>query len=121
MKFRRKFNIFFIFLLAVLYLFLPAGNLLNAATPEFSAADAAVVTFVFSSDNSPCDDCPCHQEQKETGCCDTGSYGCSCHTTPPSSISSSYAPTIILTGFFEPVRKTLDVYLQIFVPPQNYS
>lgn len=121
MKFLRKVNIFSLFLLVALYLFLPANNLLTWTYPGFAVAEAATEMVAFSSGTPPCGGCPCHQEQSESGCCDTGSHGCSCHTSPPASFSYRYAPAIIETGFFEQVRDTLDVYLQIFVPPQNHA
>lgn len=119
MKLLHKLNPYIIFLMLALYLLLPVRSLSHADMREAAVADAAVLSIVLSSDASPCGDCPCHQGENGSDCCDTGSHGCSCHTASLSNITDRYAPAIVPTGFTEPLWSILDVYLQIFVPPQN--
>lgn len=101
----------------IVYLFLPAQGVVHACVQNTAIQDSR--TTYTTAPDSPCDECPCSGEQ-DSDCCDTTSCPCSCHT-PLTRHMHTYAPIVIVQRFAEPHWSLPQVYLSIFVPPQNHA
>jgi len=102
-------------ILILLYLFLPVTNFAHAGTSD---EGSPVVQSTAVANSSPCDDCPCSDDQIPD-CCDTTSCNCSCHAPLTDRFHLSYSPVVLLQRNFEPGCALPQVHLSIFVPPQN--
>ena len=104
-------------LLIILYLLIPVMGFAHVATPDFGTTDIRSSGGVASS---PCDGCPCSDEQG-TRCCDIDFCCCAFHCPPVQGTQARYAPVVIVARQGESFWKLPQVYLSIFVPPQNQS
>lgn len=102
--------------LIVMYLAMPATAFSNAVYGDSDGADSRV-THV-SKVSTPCGDCPCSQSHG-SDCCETTCCTCACHAPFPQNLRLQYAPMIVMATFIEPSGFFPQVYLSIFVPPQN--
>jgi len=102
-------------LLIILYLFIPVMGLAHVAVADDGATDIRAVGAVTAS---PCDDCPCSDEQGSR-CCDTDFCCCAFHCPPVQGVQLSYAPVVMVARHAESFWMLPQVYLPIFVPPQN--
>jgi hypothetical protein len=116
MNFARAYNYIIGTVLIVIYLALPATNLAYAATQEATSTQEAYS----STTTAPCDSCPCSDGQG-SDCCDTTFCSCACHAPLSQSLRLVYAPMIVIHRFREPTSSLPQVFLSIFVPPQNLA
>jgi len=104
----------FAVILMALYLLLPARALAHCDAPEPCSAGVQVVQ---AADDAPWGACPCsdgqHGECCESACC------CPCHAPFSQRITITYAPMVTRQGCSEILGELPQVYLSIFVPPQN--
>lgn len=112
----RTYSGVFAIVLIVVYLFLPASTLVHAAT--FEPDSAAFQVNYSQATADPCDRCPCSDEQGQH-CCDTFFCNCECHAPLGRGMQVIYAPSIAAYSFREPSWSLPQVFLAIFVPPQN--
>jgi hypothetical protein len=118
MNFARAYNYIIGTVLIVIYLALPATNLAYAATQEASAPSAEEAYS--STTTAPCDSCPCSDGQG-SDCCDTAFCSCACHAPLSQGLRLVYAPVIVIHRFREPTSSLPQVFISIFVPPQNLA
>jgi hypothetical protein len=102
-------------LLVVIYLFIPVMGLAHAGVPF---AGTAVIRTIDGREDSPCENCPCSQEN-DSHCCDSACCSCAFHCPPVQGMQVRYSPIVIIARHGEPFRAMPQVYLPIFVPPQN--
>ncbi|MGB9080008.1 MAG: hypothetical protein WCD00_01835 [Desulfuromonadaceae bacterium] len=118
MNFARAYNYIIGTVLIVIYLALPATNLAQAATQDGGVLpDKAACS---STTTAPCDGCPCSDGQGPD-CCDTSFCSCACHAPLSQGLRLVYAPVIVTQHFREPAGSSPQVFLSIFVPPQNLA
>ncbi len=105
-------------LILILYLCIPVAGFGYA---DISPADAVELRVSGGiSQELPCDQCPCGDEQ-DSDCCGAALCSCAFHSPPEQTLRIRYAPVVV------PLRPTdtfwvlPQVYLPIFVPPQNAS
>jgi hypothetical protein len=99
----------------VLYLLIPVAEFAHAAVPAAGTADIRAIGV---SAGSPCQDCPCSDEQG-SHCCDSTCCSCAFHSPPVQAIQLRYAPLVDITRQSEPFWMLPMVYGSIYVPPQN--
>jgi len=102
-------------ILIVSYMFVPLTGFAHAEAAMAGTAESGLTDREAAS---PCDHCPCNDEQSSP-CCDTSSCSCSFHSPPVQGVQVKYAPIVIITRPTESFRKPPQVYSSIFVPPQN--
>lgn len=102
-------------ILILLYLFLPVSNFAQAGTSD---SVNPVVKFTYVADASPCEDCPCSDNQSQD-CCDATSCNCACHAPLTQCFHLSYSPVVLIQKSSEQGCALPQVHLSIFVPPQN--
>jgi len=102
-------------LLIILYLFIPVMGFAHAGVPDAGTTDIRSLCAVAGS---PCDHCPCSEEQGSP-CCDTDFCSCSFHSPPVQGVQVRYAPVVVIARRTESFWMLPQVYLPIFVPPQN--
>jgi hypothetical protein len=98
--------------LILLYLFVPVMGFAHTGIAEIRARTEVV--------DSGCDHCPCNDEQGKH-CCDSTNCGCSFQSPPEQGFQINYVPVVIVDRHREPFWILPQVYLSIFVPPQNQS
>ena len=103
--------------LIVLYLFVPVMGFAHVDASHGGITEIQAVGGVVGS---PCDHCPCSDEQGSR-CCDASSCSCGFHGPPTQGLQIHYAPVEIITRHAEPFRMLPLVYFPIFVPPQKTS
>jgi hypothetical protein len=103
--------------LILIYLCLPMKGFVHAFTLDAGTGTATVASSVV--EGSTCPDCPCSDEN-EGSCCDAPC--CCTHQAPPAAAPLiRYAPIISAHRFHETRTSPPQVWLPIFVPPQNHS
>lgn len=102
-------------LLIIFYLFIPVMGFAHVDVPDGGSADIRSIDGVAGS---PCEHCPCSDEQGSR-CCDTTSCSCSFHNPPVLGVQMRYAPVVMITRTTESFWMLPQVYRSIFVPPQN--
>lgn len=102
-------------LLIILYLFIPVMGFAHVAVIN---VDATEIGSIDAATGSPCEQCPCSDEQGSRDC-DTGCCSCAFHSPPVQSAQPSYAPIVIISRHAESFWMLPQVYLSIYVPPQN--
>ena len=116
MNFARGYNYIIGTVLIVIYLALPATSFARAVAQEESAPQAQ--TILSTTGTAPTDSCPCSGDEG-SGCCDTIFCSCACHAPLSQTLRLVYAPVIVTHSFREPTGSLPQVFLSIFVPPQN--
>jgi hypothetical protein len=104
-------------LLLIVYLFIPVMGFAHIAVPD---AVTTEIRTVVADAGSPCDDCPCSNEEG-SHCCDTGFCSCAFHSPPVQGIQLRYDPDVNIVRPTESFWMLPQVYLPIFVPPQNLT
>src|SRR6185369_8824341 len=102
-------------LLIVLYLFIPVMGFAHVGSADVGVTEIRSQGEVAGS---PCDHCPCSNEQG-THCCDSTFCSCAFQSPLVQGVRVHYAPVEILSRRSEPFRMLPQVYLSIVVPPQN--
>ena len=102
-------------LLIILYLLVPVMGFAHVAAPDFGTTDIRSIGGLASS---PCDGCPCSDDQGSR-CCDTDVCCCAIHCPPVQGAQARYAPVVIVARHAGSFWMMPQVYLSIFVPPQN--
>lgn len=102
-------------LLIIFYLFIPVMGLAHSGGPDIGASN---LSSIGSEIGSPCDHCPCSDEQGACHC-DASCCSCASHSPPVQGVQIRYAPVIIITRHMESFMLLPQVYFTIFVPPQN--
>jgi hypothetical protein len=102
-------------LLIILYLCIPVMGFSHAAVVDVAATE---VGSLDAATGSPCGHCPCSDEQGSVSC-DTGCCSCAFHSPPAQSAQPGYAPVVVVTRHDESFWMLPQVYLSIYVPPQN--
>jgi hypothetical protein len=118
MNIARTLNCIIAAALIAIYLVLPATALAKSGTMEGGVPSVQTVSAMTTS--SPCNDCPCSDE-KDSSCCDSAFCCCACHAPLSQGFQLAYAPVVAIQGFREPAWSLPQVFLSIFVPPQNLS
>ena len=103
-------------LLILVYLFLPVAGFAHVAAPKVTAMELRSTGGVELG--SPCDHCP-YSNEHESDCCDTTACSCAFHTPPSQNHRIRYAPVVGLIRLTESFRALPQVFLPIYVPPQN--
>ncbi|OGU16570.1 MAG: hypothetical protein A2076_02515 [Geobacteraceae bacterium GWC2_53_11] len=111
-------NQFIAFVLIIIYLALPAT--LCAQSVVFDAEGDLMPTISSTANTSPLDTCPC-SDGHDSDCCDTTGCSCACHAPLGQRVRLAYAPVVVAQNFREPFWLLPQVYLAIFVPPQNLA
>ena len=101
--------------LIVLYLCIPVMGFAHVAVVNVAATE---IGSIGAATGSPREQCPCSDEQGSRSC-DTGGCSCAFHSPPAQSAQPSYAPVVIITRHAESFWMLPQVYLSIYVPPQN--
>ena len=104
-------------LLLIVYLFIPVMGFAHDAAPD---AGVTEIRTVAADDGSPCDGCPCSNEEGSP-CCDTGFCSCAFHSPPVQGIQLRYDLDVNIVRHTESFWMLPQVYLPIFVPPQNQT
>jgi hypothetical protein len=102
-------------LLIIVYLSIPVMGFAHFNAPAQVAVEERSREGVTSV---PCDQCPCGDEQG-SDCCDSASCSCSFHSPPVQTLQIRYSPVVNLLQQSDPFWILPQVYLTIFVPPQN--
>ena len=102
-------------LLIILYLLIPVMGFGHDTAPDTRTTDIRSIGEVAGS---PCDGCPCSDEQGSR-CCDIDFCSCAFHCPSVQGVQVRYAPVVIVARHAESFRMLPQVYLSIFVPPQN--
>jgi len=102
-------------LLIIFYLIIPVMGFAHVATPDIGTTDIRSIGGVASS---PSDGCPCNDEQGSR-CCDIDFCCCEFHCPPVQGVQARYAPVVIDACHSGSFWMLPQVYLSIFVPPQN--
>jgi len=106
--------------LLIVYLLFPATAHVNAYAQHHENS-VSVVSSSAPSD-VPAKDSPCSGGMHDSGCCDTNSCSCSCHLPLTlNSLQIAYSPLISMQRFSDLSWYLPQVYLTIFIPPQNNS
>jgi hypothetical protein len=101
--------------LIILYLLIPVMGLAHVTVPD---AGAPEIRSDGTVTNSPCDRCPCNDEEGSR-CCDTDFCSCAFHSPPVQGVPLCYDPVIITARPAESFWMLPLVYFSIVVPPQN--
>jgi hypothetical protein len=101
--------------LIIIYLCIPVIGFAHVDIPNTEKINVQSVGEVAGS---PCEHCPCSDEQG-SGCCDADFCSCGFHTPPVPGVQLCYAPVVIISRHVEHFWKLPQVYFSIFVPPQN--
>jgi len=104
-------------LLIILYLLIPVMGFAHVNNADAGAANIRSMGVVAGS---PCDHCPCSDEQGPR-CCDADFCCCAFHSPQVQGVQVRYAPVVTIARPAEPFWVLPRVYLSIFVPPQNPS
>jgi len=102
-------------LLLILYLLVPVLGFAHVDGPDVRAGDSRSIGAIAGS---PCDGCPCSDGQGPR-CCDAGFCCCAFHFPPLQGVQLRYDPVVITAPHAESFWMLPQVYLSIFVPPQN--
>jgi hypothetical protein len=102
-------------LLIIIYLFIPVMGFAHVGDQGVAATEIRSIGAVAGA---PCGHCPCGDEQG-SHCCDTGCCSCAFHSPPVEVLQPGYAPVVVIARHTESFRMLPQVYLSIFVPPQN--
>ena len=102
-------------LLLILYLFVPVMGFAHAGGVDVWVNEIGSHGGVASV---PCDGCPCNDGQG-SHCCDSDFCCCAFHCPPVQGIQVRYEPVEVITRHAESFRMPPQIYLSIFVPPQN--
>lgn len=116
MNFARAYSHIIGTVLIVICLALPTTNRAHAAAGEGSSPP--IQSECSMADAAPCGGCPCSDGQG-SDCCGSSFCSCECHAPLSRDHRIVYAPVIVTQGFREPTGSSPQVYLSIFVPPQN--
>jgi hypothetical protein len=103
--------------LIIIYLCIPVIGFAHVDIPN---AEEMNIRSVGEVAGSPCERCPCSDEQGSS-CCDTDFCCCGFHSPPVLGIQLYYAPVVVIVRHIESFWKLPQVYFSIFVPPQNQS
>jgi len=103
-------------LLLILYLLVPVMGFAHGGKD----AGGTDIRSIGGLASSPCGGCPCGDEQGSR-CCDIDFCCCAFHCPPVQGTQARYAPVVIVARQGESFWKLPQVYLSIFVPPQNQS
>ena len=106
-------------ILIAAYLIMPTTIYAQAASLTTGSPSTQATRLAVDA-GAPCDSCPCSDEQG-SGCCESTSCNCACHAPLASTFRITYAPLIVTENFYESTCSLPQVYLHIFVPPQNIS
>lgn len=101
--------------LIIFYLCIPVMGFAHVDVPEGGVAD---IQLSEGAVTSPCEHCPCSDEQG-SHCCDTTSCSCAFHSPPGQGVQVLYAPVVIINRQADIFWILPQVYGSIFVPPQN--
>lgn len=104
-------------LLVIFYLFLPVMGFAYINSP---VVDAPGVRSIDGVVRTPCEHCPCSDEQGDH-CCDTTFCSCGFHSPSVQGVLVRYVPVVTTTRYIEYFCMLPQVYRPIFVPPQNQS
>jgi hypothetical protein len=104
-------------ILISLYLLLPAAVFAHANLGQEIQGSALTVTVQESG--VPCDGCPCTGTQ-DADCCENA-CPCCCHVPLAQLVTIAYSPFVISLNHPEYHLTSPQVYLSIYVPPQNLS
>jgi hypothetical protein len=104
-------------LLIILYLCLPAMGFAHVDIPD---SDVTQKGLRGEATGSLCDHCPCSDEQ-DSRCCDTDFCSCAFNSPPVRGVQLNYAPVVLIVRHIEAFWELPQVYVSIFVPPQNPS
>lgn len=101
------------------YLLLPMDGFaqLQPFAPSADQADTIVVNI--EAPHGHCSDCPCSDDGHGTGGCDASCSCCSCFAPLPHGFTLDFSPVVTSLTLFEPFQALPQVFLTIFVPPQN--
>jgi len=114
---RQAIHTTFALILISCYLLLPATTFAHGnPLPDDTGAS---VSAKVATNGSPCHECPCSGTQ-ETDCCDSDCC-CPCHAPLTRHIGITYSPFVSYLYYPESHPAPTQVYLSIFVPPQNFS
>jgi hypothetical protein len=104
------------FCLVLAYLLLPLNGL--AQLQPFAPS---VDTIAANIEAAPghCNDCPCSDEGHGMGGCDASCSCCSCFAPLPQGVTLDFSPVVTFLTLFESFQALPQVFLTIFVPPQN--
>ncbi len=116
MKFARAYSHIIGTFLIIICLALAASNLAYAAAGEGDSTQ--IQSDCSMAVAAPCGGCPCTDGQG-SDCCGSSFCSCECHAPLSRDHRIVYAPVIVTQGFREPTGSLPQVYLSIFVPPQN--
>jgi len=103
-------------LLIIIYLLIPVMGFDHVGVQDAAASEIRSIGAVAAG--TPCEHCPCGDEQG-SHCCDAGCCSCAFHSPPVQRVQPSYAPVVIIARHTESFWMLPQVYLSIFVPPQN--
>ena len=109
-------------LMVCAFLFLPLESFANHE-PAFSPTLYSTSPLEIASPEEPDSHCPCTDRHGSDGC----SFNCSCcsccsfFAPLPTGISCRSIPPVTSFSMIEPFKRFPEVYLPIFVPPQNRS
>ena len=101
--------------LIIFYLFIPVMGFAHVDVPDGGIAEILTIEGLATS---PCEHCPCSDEQG-SHCCDTTSCTCAFHSPPEQGVQVLYAPVVIINRQADIFWMPQQVYGSIFVPPQN--
>lgn len=104
--------------LIVIYLSLPVTLCAQSVVSDVEGASAPAISS--TANTSPLDTCPC-SDGHDADCCDTTGCSCACHAPLGQKVLLAYAPVVVVLNFREPFWLLPQVYLAIFVPPQNLA
>jgi len=103
-------------LIIILYLCLPVVGFAHA---DISAGLIDVrLTDGGITQEAPCDQCPCSDEHG-SDCCGASVCGCAFQSPPEQALRVRYAPVVVSLRSLDSFWVLPQVYLPIFVPPQN--
>jgi hypothetical protein len=101
--------------LIAFYLLMPVMGFAHVDVPDAGVANFSTIGAVAGT---PCDHCPCSDEQGSR-CCDSSCCGCAFHSPSDQGVQLSYTPDVIIARLGEPFVMLPQVYYSIIVPPQN--
>ncbi len=105
--------------LVLAYLFLPMDGFaqFQPFAPAAGQTDTLPVKIEAAKDHCP--DCPCSDGEHGAGGCDASCSCCSCFAPLPQGVTIDFIPVVTSMIPFERFQTLPQVYLPIFVPPQN--
>jgi hypothetical protein len=103
-------------LLMIIYMLIPVAGFAHVDIPTAAAIDLRLTAG--AENEAPCDHCPCNDDQG-SDCCGTTVCSCAFHSPPEQRMLIRYAPVVVLIRHTDSFWVLPQVYLPIFVPPQN--